>query len=100
VSPPEPPARLDDAAVAAALARLPGWRRDGSGITKTWKLKDFAAAMRLVEQVAAAAEAAGHHPDIHVEGWNSVRLVLSTHDAGGITKADTDLATTLDALAG
>ena len=89
---------LDDAAVTAALARLPGWRRDGIGITKTWKLKDFAAAMRLVNAVAEAAEAAGHHPDIHLEGWNTVRLVLSTHDAGGITPADVDLATTLDAI--
>jgi 4a-hydroxytetrahydrobiopterin dehydratase len=81
-------------------ARLEGsaWRREGDAIVRDLRFGDFAAAITFVDRVAAAAEEAGHHPDILVHGWNRVRLTLSTHSAGGLTAADFDLAATLDGL--
>jgi 4a-hydroxytetrahydrobiopterin dehydratase len=63
---------------------------------REWTLADFAAALRFVARVGALAEAANHHPDILVHGWNRVRLTLSTHSEGGITQADLDLARRID----
>ena len=68
------------------------WRREGETIVRDFELADFVAAMALVNRVADAAEAANHHPDILVHGWNNVRLTLSTHSAGGLTEADFALA--------
>jgi len=87
---------LDDDAVASALGGL-AWEREGDELVKTVKLKDFAQAMRFVNAVAEAAEAANHHPDISIS-WNTVRLQLSTHSAGGITQKDLDLARRIDGL--
>lgn len=74
------------------------WQREGQTIVRELKLADFAAAIALVDRVAASAEAANHHPDILVHGWNKVRLTLSTHSEGGLTDADFALAGELDAL--
>jgi len=90
---------LNDEEVARGLDGS-AWERDGDAIARELKLADFAAAMALANRVAEAAEAANHHPDILVHGWNRVRLTLSTHSAGGITQADLDLAARIDALAG
>jgi 4a-hydroxytetrahydrobiopterin dehydratase len=75
------------------------WRREQQAIVRELKFEDFAAAIAFVDRVAAAAEAANHHPDILVHGWNKVRLTLCTHSAGGLTDADFALAGELDALA-
>jgi 4a-hydroxytetrahydrobiopterin dehydratase len=72
---------------------------EGEVIARELQLADFAAAIAFVERVAAAAEAANHHPDILVHGWNKVRLELSTHSEGGLTQADFDLAARIDQLA-
>ena len=74
------------------------WRRDGDAIVRDTKLEDFAAAMGFANAVAALAEAANHHPDILIHGWNKVRLTLSTHSEGAITQADRDLAAGIDGL--
>jgi 4a-hydroxytetrahydrobiopterin dehydratase len=81
--------------------RLSGgeWQREGDAIVRDRRFTDFAAAIAFVERVAETAEAANHHPDILVHGWNKVRLTLSTHSEGGITGADLALAERLDALA-
>ncbi len=73
-----------------------GWTREGSAIVREWKLADFAAALAFVNRVAALAEAANHHPDILLHGWNRVRLELSTHSQGGLTEADFALARQID----
>jgi 4a-hydroxytetrahydrobiopterin dehydratase len=80
--------------------RLQGsaWRREGDEIVRDVKLADFAEAMRLVNAVAAEAEAANHHPDILVHGWNKVRLSVTNHAQGGLTDADFALARRIDAL--
>lgn len=81
--------------------RLSGgdWTRAGDAIVRELTFDDFKAAIAFVNRVADAAEAANHHPDITVHGWNKVRLALSTHSAGGITEADFQLAGQLDGLA-
>jgi 4a-hydroxytetrahydrobiopterin dehydratase len=89
--------RLDDAEVAEGLQRLPGWERRGNEIAKTFTRQDFARAMVFVNQVAAAAEAAGHHPDIDIR-WNKVTLALCTHAVGGLTDRDFQLAARIQEL--
>lgn len=90
-------ARLSDEEIEDRLAGGE-WRREGEEIVRDWKLEDFAAAIAWVNRVAEAAEAADHHPDILVHGWNKVRLRVTNHSAGGLTDADFALARTLDAL--
>jgi 4a-hydroxytetrahydrobiopterin dehydratase len=75
------------------------WARDGGRIVREYKLADFAAAIAFVNRVAELAQAANHHPDILVHGWNKVRLTLSTHSQGGLTEADFQLAAQIDRLA-
>jgi 4a-hydroxytetrahydrobiopterin dehydratase len=90
------PTKLDEAAVARELAVLAGWRRDGDAIVHTWRFADFKAAMIFVNGVAALAEKANHHPDIALH-YNEVTLRLWSHDAGGLTARDFNLARAIDA---
>jgi 4a-hydroxytetrahydrobiopterin dehydratase len=78
--------------------RLQGreWRREGDEIVRDLKFDNFAGAMVFVNAVAQAAEAANHHPDILVHGWNKVRLNITNHSEGGLTEADFALAGTID----
>lgn len=92
-------AKLTPPQIKSALATVPGWRRRASVISRTYKFKDFVAAMKFVNAVARAAERAWHHPDIDIR-WNRVTLALSTHDAGGLTEKDFALAAKFDRLAG
>jgi 4a-hydroxytetrahydrobiopterin dehydratase len=80
--------------------RLQGseWRRAGDAIARDFKFEDFKAAMAFVNRVADAAEAANHHPDILLHGWNNVRLSVTNHSAGGLTEADFALARTVDGV--
>jgi 4a-hydroxytetrahydrobiopterin dehydratase len=94
-APPMP--KLDDIQIAAALALAPHWTRQGDAIARTFQFKDFPAAMKFVDAVAVAAEQAWHHPDIDIR-WNKVALTLTTHDAGGLTQKDFDLARQFDQL--
>ena len=89
---------LSDEAIAEALEGL-DWSRDGNAIVKTTRRKDFAAALAWVNRVGELAEARNHHPDIAIS-WNKVTLTLSTHDAGGLTQAELDLAAEIDRLDG
>lgn len=74
------------------------WQRDGQAIAREWTFEDFAHAIAFVNRVAEAAEAANHHPDIDLHGWNRVRLELSTHSEGGLTQADFEMAARIDDL--
>jgi 4a-hydroxytetrahydrobiopterin dehydratase len=89
--------RLDDTAIDEGLQRLPGWERRGNQIAKSFVRQDFAQAMAFVNEVAGAAEAAGHHPDIDIR-WNTVILALSSHDEGGLTERDFQLAARIQEL--
>jgi 4a-hydroxytetrahydrobiopterin dehydratase len=90
---------LSDAEIEQRLAGAGEWRREGGAIARELQLTDFSAAIAFVNRVAEVAEAANHHPDILVHGWNKVRLTLSTHSAGGLTDADFALAAEIDGLA-
>jgi 4a-hydroxytetrahydrobiopterin dehydratase len=89
---------LSEQEIQAGLASS-SWRHEGSSIVREWKLDDFGQAIAFVNRVANAAEVANHHPNILLHGWNKVRLELSTHSEGGLTRADLDLASRIDALA-
>ncbi len=73
------------------METVPGWENNGKEITRTYKFKDFAEALAFVNRVGQLAEQADHHPDIDIR-YNKVRLVLSTHSAGGLTSKDFALA--------
>jgi 4a-hydroxytetrahydrobiopterin dehydratase len=98
VPPPESEKGLDEAALASLLASGTGWVRVDDALTKTFAFKGFKGAIAFVNRVAEAANAANHHPDIHLEAYKTVRVVLTTHIAHGLTDADIDLAKTLDRL--
>jgi 4a-hydroxytetrahydrobiopterin dehydratase len=89
--------RLPDDAIARELGALPGWRRDADAIVRTFDRRDFDGSIAFVNAVAAAANAADHHPDLTI-AWNNVGVRLSSHDAGGITARDIALAHTIDGL--
>jgi 4a-hydroxytetrahydrobiopterin dehydratase len=80
------------------LGVLPGWRLTAEGIRKRYQRDNFMSVIHLVNDVAEAAEAANHHPDILIN-YDQVTFTLTTHDAGGITRKDFDLATRIEALA-
>ena len=84
-----------------ALASLPGWTFDAArnGIAKRFVFADFGAAFAFMTRVAREAEKADHHPDWS-NVWNRVDILLSTHDAGGVTAKDIALAAKMDAIAG
>ena len=91
-------AKLTPPEIKEALPKVSNWKKRGAEITRTCKFKDFAEAMKFVNQVARAAEKANHHPDIDIR-WNTVTLVLATHSEGGLTQKDFDLAKKIDGLA-
>jgi 4a-hydroxytetrahydrobiopterin dehydratase len=74
------------------------WRVEGDALVRDFVLTDFAAALAFVNRVGEAAEAAGHHPDIHLHGYKRVRLTLSTHSEGRVTEQDHALAAQIDPL--
>jgi 4a-hydroxytetrahydrobiopterin dehydratase len=88
---------LAQAEAAARLSSLPGWQIQGGELTRTFAHADFRAALAFVNKVGDLAEEAGHHPDIDIR-YNKVRLGLVTHDAGGLTGKDFDLAGSVNKL--
>ena len=86
--------------VERALADLTGWAavEGRDAIAKTYKFKDFNAAFGWMTRVALAAEKADHHPEWS-NVYNRVEVLLTTHDAGGVTEKDVALARFMDAAA-
>jgi 4a-hydroxytetrahydrobiopterin dehydratase len=87
---------LSDIAIQRGLGGLTGWSRRAEVLTRTYQFRNFKEAMSFVNRVAELAERANHHPDIDIR-YSKVTLTLSTHDAGGITQNDLDLAKAIDA---
>lgn len=90
--------KLTAAEIRERLGSVPAWTRRTRSIRRNCEFKDFPAALRFVNAVARVAEKAYHHPDIDIR-WNQVTLVLTTHDAGGLTAKDFNLAQRFDRLA-
>lgn len=86
--------------VRRQLARLKGWSLgiDGQRIRKEWVCKDFAAALKFVNDIAKLANQEDHHPDIHLTNYRKVLVETSTHSIGGLSDNDFILAAKIDAL--
>jgi 4a-hydroxytetrahydrobiopterin dehydratase len=82
---------LTPAEINETLLTIPDWTLQDGKLTRDWTFKDFVQAMEFVNKIATLAEAAGHHPDIDIR-YNNVRLGLVSHDAGGITQRDANMA--------
>jgi 4a-hydroxytetrahydrobiopterin dehydratase len=91
-------ATLSDTDVQQALAGLPGWERVGDEIAKTFECASFPDAIAFVVRIGFFAEQADHHPDLDVR-WRKVKVALTSHDAGGLTQKDVELATKIEGAA-
>lgn len=80
------------------IQALPEWQQEDQTITRTFKFKNFVEAIAFVDKLVEPAEAAGHHPDLAIS-YNKVTISLTTHDAGGLTQMDFDLAQTISEIA-
>lgn len=89
------PERLDESTLTARLAELSGWTLVGGAIAKQYRCASFADAIAFVVRIGFLAEAANHHPDLDIR-WRNVAVAISTHDAGGLTALDFDLAGRID----
>jgi 4a-hydroxytetrahydrobiopterin dehydratase len=91
-------ALLGDSEIAEKLSALPGWERRGEAIAKSFEREDFVGSVRFVENLVEPAEEMNHHPDVAIS-WATVTVTISTHSEGGLTAADFELASRIDALA-
>ena len=91
--------RLDEAAIGKLMASIPEWRRDGGAIGRTYLFDGFVEAFGFMAKAAMAAERMNHHPEWS-NTYNRVEVRLTTHDRGGLTALDFELAAQMDAAAG
>ena len=90
--------KLTEDDVQQHMAHLPGWSRRGDAIARQYQFPDFSRALEFVVVVGESAEEVQHHPDIDIR-YNKVSLTLTTHDAGGLTLADMEMAAAADGAA-
>lgn len=88
---------LNDEQIQERAQQLEGWIVEGKKLHLTRKFKDFLEAIAFVNQLVEPAEKAGHHPDLAIS-YNKVTVSLTTHDAGGLTEKDFDLAQVISHL--
>jgi 4a-hydroxytetrahydrobiopterin dehydratase len=93
------PTRLDEGEIAARLRDMPEWSLDGAKLHRRFGFADFSEAFAWMTRVALAAETMNHHPEWR-NVYNRVDVHLTTHDAGGISELDFELARKMDRLAG
>ena len=93
--------KIDRASVAEKLADLPGWAllTEKDALKKTFVFKDFNEAWGFMNRSALLAEKINHHPE-WFNVWNKVEVTLNTHDAGGVTALDLQMAAKMNAYAG
>jgi len=94
------PARMSETALAETMATLPGWtlREDGAAITKGFRFADFNAAFGFMTRVAILADKIDHHPE-WFNVYNRVDVVLNTHDVGGVSALDIQMARFMEQIA-
>ena len=83
--------------ISESMKAVPQWSLQDSSITRLFTFKEFLQAIDFVNRVAQVAEASDHHPDMFIS-YNKVKLDLSTHRDGGLTRKDFDLAAKVDRL--
>jgi 4a-hydroxytetrahydrobiopterin dehydratase len=93
------PAKLTNKQVVSRLERIPGWKVVRGKLQRTFKFPDFVTAFGFMAKVALVAEKMNHHPE-WFNVYGTVRVDLTTHDAGGISAADFSLALRMNELAG
>ena len=91
--------KLSEDEIQEHLAKLPGWQVEDITLGKTYRFPSFAKSMEFVNQLAQMAESVQHHPDIDIR-YDKVTIGLTTHDSGGVTANDVEMAATADDLAG
>lgn len=89
--------KLDESAIAEALNAVPAWTRDGDHIRRQFEFANFVEAFGFMSRVALLAEKADHHPEWS-NVYGKVEIGLSTHDVGGLSQHDFDLAKAIDAV--
>jgi len=89
--------KLNAEDIKQRLSELDGWSADGDAIKRRREFANFAESLAFVNKVGALAEAADHHPDMKF-GWGYAEIALTTHDRGGVTDVDIDLARKIDAI--
>jgi 4a-hydroxytetrahydrobiopterin dehydratase len=92
------PRKLTDGEVAATLRELAGWRVEAGKLHREFRFADFSQAFGFMTRAALAAESMNHHPE-WFNVWNRVVVDLETHDAGGLTELDFELARRMNAIA-
>lgn len=92
-----PASPLSSTEIDSHLRSLAGWELEKGEITRTFTFPNFCGSLDFVNRVGELAEAAGHHPDIDIR-YNKVKLTLVTHDAGGLTAKDFELAEKISVL--
>ena len=90
--------KMTDAEITERIAKLPKWKLAGGKLHRDCVFRDFTEAFGFMTRVALLAEKRDHHPDWS-NSWNKVAIDLSSHDAGGLTQRDFDLAAAIDAIA-
>ncbi len=90
--------RLSDPEIEQSAASLTGWQVQQGALVRTFQLPSFAHAILMIGAVGQLAEAAGHHPDLALRGYNQLTITLTTHSAGGLTVKDFDLARQIQAI--
>lgn len=88
---------LDSEEIEAGLENLPGWRSEGDHLEKDFQFDDFIETISIMVEIGFAAESIEHHPE-WTNVYNRLNIRLSTHDAGGITEKDLDLARRIEAI--
>lgn len=92
------PVKLNEAELAEALTTLAGWTLKRGKLHREYAFEDFIAAFGFMTDTAQVAQAMDHHPE-WFNVFNTVRIDLTTHDAGGVTALDVNLAQSMEALA-
>ncbi|XP_010243692.1 PREDICTED: uncharacterized protein LOC104587686 isoform X2 [Nelumbo nucifera] len=93
---------MTEQAANELITKVPEWNLVNEGgilkLSRSWKVKAFTKGLELFQAVADVAEAEGHHPDLHLVGWNNVKIEIWTHSVGGLTENDFILASKISAL--
>lgn len=89
---------LSEKEIESNLSKLKDWEYINNTITKEFIMKDFNEVLYFVNKIGRSAEAMNHHPDLFMHSWNKLKITISTHDKGGVTERDFELANKIEEL--
>jgi 4a-hydroxytetrahydrobiopterin dehydratase len=90
--------KLDDIEIKKRLENLKGWKVEGIYLVKHLKFENFVSAVNFINKIVPIAEELEHHPDLELKNYNELVIRITTHDEGGITELDFELAKKIDEL--